>query len=432
MEKTLTACALGPLAAGLVGICGAEAAPGGEASSPLDAIAAGAPILEVRSRYEHWDQTKTATLTENGQALTARARFGWETASYKRFKALVDFDHVRWLGPRRFAISNGGGAPLNGADKARYPVINDPEVTELNRLQLSWAPNKTDQVTVGRQRIQLDDQRFVGAAPWRMDEQTFDAVRADIARGRFKATYAYVTKVNRTLGEIADWDSDSHFLNAGWTVSDALRVQGFVYAFDFDQAPASSMISRGARVSGKRRLGDYALAYSATFARQNDWRGRTVPFELDYVGTDVAATRGAWTVRLGYDALEGNGARGFGSAIGAAHGVNGWADAWSSAGGIKNFADGLRDANVTLTVKPKGHWLPAKSELMARYHDFDNDRTGADLGREWNLSWIAPVTQKLTFQWKYADFDRVKSVPKGALAPPASRTKWWLILDYKL
>lgn len=424
MKTSLLACAA------LFGIAVGEATAAD--ATALDALKAGHPILEVRSRYEHWDQTKTSTLTQNGQALTVRARYGWETAEYETLKGLVDFETVQWLGPQRFAITNNGGPPLNGADKTRYPVINDPEGAELNRLQLTWTPSKTAQVTVGRQRIQLDDQRFVGAAPWRMDEQTFDAVRADVSRGRFKATYAYVTKVNRTLAEIADWDSDSHFLNAGWTFSDAVRVQGFVYAFDFEQARASSMISKGVRVSGKRKLGPYALTYAATYARQNDWRGRTAPFELDYFGADVSATRGVYTVRLGYDALEGDGVRGFGSAIGAAHGVNGWADAWSSAGGIKNFPDGLRDANVTVTVKPKHRWLPAKSELMARYHDFDDDRTGADLGREWNLSWITPVTSKMTLQWKYADFDRVDRVPAGTLSPPASRTKWWLILDYKL
>jgi hypothetical protein len=429
MKTSLLACAA------LFGIAVGEATAADATAlnaSILDSIGNGHPILEVRSRYEHWDQTKTRTLTENGQALTVRARYGWETAEYKTLKGLVDFETVHWLGPRRFAITNNGGPPLNGADKTRYPVINDPEGTELNRLQLTWTPSKAAQITVGRQRIQLDDQRFVGAAPWRMDEQTFDAVRADVSRGRFKATYAYVTKVNRTLAEIADWDSDSHFLNAGWSFSDAVRVQGFVYAFDFRQAPASSSISKGARISGKRKLGPYALSYSATYARQNDWRGNTAPFELDFFGADLSATRGIYTVRLGYDALEGNGARGFGSAIGAAHGVNGWADAWASAGGIKNFADGLQDANIAVTVKPKHRWLPARSELMARYHDFDDDRTGADLGREWNLSWIAPIAPKMTMQWKYADFDRADTVPVGTLAPPASRTKWWLILEYKL
>ena len=299
MKTSLLACA----ALGLFGIGEATAAD----ATVMDAIKAGRPILEVRSRYEHWDQTKTPTLTENGQALSVRARYGWETGAWRNVKALADFETVRWLGPQRFAITSNGGLPLNGADKTRYPTINDPEVTELNRLQLQWTSSRDAQLTVGRQRIQLDDQRFVGAAPWRMDEQPFDAVRADISKGRLKATYAYVTKVNRTLGEIADWDSDSHFFNAGWSVSDALRVQALVYAFDFKQAPASSSISKGVRVSGKKKLGPYALTYAATYARQNDWRGNTAPFALDYLGLDASATRGIYTVRLGYDALEGNG-----------------------------------------------------------------------------------------------------------------------------
>jgi hypothetical protein len=430
MEKTLLACALGALATGLVGISAAQAAPAD--TSLLGAITGGKPMLEVRTRYEHWDQTKTATLTENGQQLTTRARFGWETASYKNFKALVDFENVTWLGPVRFAITANGGPPLNGADKAKYPAINDPEGTELNRLQLAWTPSKAAQVTLGRQRIQLDDSRFVAAAPWRQDEQTFDAVRIDIDKGRLKGTYVYADKVNRTLAELRDWDSDSHFVNFGWTFAPELRVQALVYAFDFEQAPASSNITKGLRATGKRKVGPYEIAYTATFARQTDWRHRTTAFELDYAGFDISATRGPFTLKAAHDSLEGDGVRGFGSAIGAAHGVNGWADAWSAGGGVKNFPDGLEDTNFTLTMKPKWSWLPSKSEILVRHHDFNNNRTNVDLGHEWNLMYAAPISQHWSMQWKYADFNRVKTVPRGAMAPPASRTKWWLTIEYKL
>lgn len=433
MDKTLLTCALAAMTAGLVGLSDANAAPAGaQASSVWDAIVSGTPELEIRTRYEHWDQTKTKTLTENGQQLTTRARFGWETASYKNFKALVDFEHTEWLGPVRFAITANGGPPLNGADKAKYPAINDPEMTELNRLQLAWTPSKAVGVTLGRQRIQLDDQRFVGAAPWRQDEQTFDAVRVDIDKGRLKGTYVYVDKVNRTLGELRDWDSDSHFVNFGWTFAPELRVQALVYAFDFAQAPASSVLTKGVRASGKRKVGPYELSYVATFARQTDWRHRTPDFELDYAGFEVSATRGAYSLKAAHDSLEANGVRGFGSAIGAAHGQNGWADAWSAGGGVKNFGDGLEDTNFTLTVKPKWAWLPAKSELMVRHHDFNNNRTNVDLGHEWNLMYAAPISQHWSMQWKYADFNRANTVPAGAMAPPASRTKWWLTIEYKL
>jgi hypothetical protein len=119
-------------------------------------------------------------------------------------KGLIEFEDVRQVGPEHYAVNVPGAAtaPLNGADKARYPIVNDPDVTELNRAQLTWTPSTALQVTAGRQRILLDDQRFVGNVGWRQDEQTFDAIRTDVAYGRFKATYAYVSHVNRILGEL--------------------------------------------------------------------------------------------------------------------------------------------------------------------------------------------------------------------------------------
>ncbi|HEX7943318.1 MAG TPA: alginate export family protein, partial [Phenylobacterium sp.] len=173
-----------------------------------DAIAGGKLLLEVRSRYEFVDQKKTAVLTQNGEAFTVRTRLGWETADWNGFRGLLEFEDVRQAGPEHFAVNVPGAVtpPLNGADKAKYPVINDPDVTELNRLQVTWTPNAMLQATVGRQRITLDDQRFIGNVGWRQDEQTFDAVRTDVAYGRFKLFYAYVHHVNRILGEQRDWD----------------------------------------------------------------------------------------------------------------------------------------------------------------------------------------------------------------------------------
>nr|MBP8245479.1 alginate export family protein [Phenylobacterium sp.] len=146
-------------------------------------IAAGRLLLEVRARYEGVDQTKTAVLRDAGQAFTVRTRLGWETADFKGFKGLIEFEDVRQIGPERFAVNVPGALtpPLNGADKVRYPIVNDPDVTELNRAQLTWSPSAALQVTAGRQRILLDDQRFVGNVGWRQDEQTFDSVRADFA-----------------------------------------------------------------------------------------------------------------------------------------------------------------------------------------------------------------------------------------------------------
>ncbi|PZR33649.1 alginate export family protein [Caulobacter segnis] len=399
-----------------------------------DQIGAGKLILEVRARYEGVDQTRTATLRDRADAFTIRTRLGWETAEWNRLRGLVEFEDVRQAGGEHYAVNVPGAStpPLNGADKARYPVVNDPDVTELNRAQVTWTPSAALQVTAGRQRILIDDQRFVGNVGWRQDEQTFDAVRADMAWGRFKATYAYVSHVNRILGELRDWDSDSHLFNAMWSPSEALRLEGFVYALDFGNSAINSSITKGAKASGKTWLGLYQLAYNATWARQSDYHHNTPDFSLDYFGADLAATFDIYTAKVSYESLEGDGTRGFTTPLATVHAFNGWSDAFVSPGGNKSFVDGLEDLNVSLNVKPRFRATYFfNTDLVARYHDFDDQRTGANLGHEWDLQFTAAITTKLSVQLKYADFQRVKSVPIGTAAPPASRTKTWLTLEYK-
>ncbi|MDR7114345.1 hypothetical protein J2X41_000222 [Caulobacter sp. BE254] len=400
-----------------------------------DQIMAGKLILEVRARYESVDQTKTATLKDDASAFTIRTRLGWETGEFKGVKGLIEFEDVRQAGPEHYAVNVPGAAtaPLNGADKARYPVVNDPDVTELNRAQLTWTPGAALQVTAGRQRILLDDQRFVGNVGWRQDEQTFDAVRADFALGRVKGTYAYVTHINRILGELRDWDSDSHLLNVTWSPAEALRLQGFVYALDFGNSAVNSSLTKGVKASGKTWVGLYQLAYNATYAKQSEYHGNTPNFDLAYFGGDVAGTFDIYTVKASYESLEGNGTRGFTTPLATVHAFQGWSDAFVSPGGNKSFVDGIEDANLTFNVKPRfKRTYFFNTDFLVRYHDFDDQRTGADLGREWDLQFTAAITPKLSIQLKYADFQREKTVPLGTATPPASRTKAWFTLEYKL
>ena len=409
--------------------------PPAPAPTVSDQITAGKLLLEVRGRYETVDQSKTATLKEGASALTVRTRIGWEPADYNGFKALVEFEDVRHAGAEHFAVNVPGAAtpPLNGATKSRYPIVNDPDVTELNRAQLTWTPNAALTLTAGRQRIVLDDQRFVGSVGWRQDEQTFDGVRADLALGRFKASYAYIGQVNRILGELKDWESESHILNATWSPAEAIRLQGFAYALDFDNARANASITKGVKASGKTWVGLYQLAYNATFATQSDYRHRTPAFDLNYYSADLAGTFDIYTAKLGYESLEGDGKRGFTTPLATTHAFQGWADAWVSPGGNKSFVDGIEDTNFTLNVKPRlRRTYFFNTDLTARYHDFNDQRTGADLAHEWDLQATAAITTKFSVALKYADFQREKTVPLGTATPPASRTKVWLTLEYKL
>ena len=55
--------------------------------------------------------------------------------------------------------------------------MGDPETTELNQAYLSFRGGETI-LSAGRQRLVLDNARFVGEGAWRQNQQTFDALTA--------------------------------------------------------------------------------------------------------------------------------------------------------------------------------------------------------------------------------------------------------------
>ncbi len=87
-------------------------------------------------------------------------------------------------------------------------VIADPNGTEINE---AFARFQTDSLfesefsldlKAGRQRIKLDDDRFVGNVGWRQFEQTYDSVRIKSNLGIKDLTvqYAYIWHVQRIFG----------------------------------------------------------------------------------------------------------------------------------------------------------------------------------------------------------------------------------------
>ncbi|GGZ26684.1 hypothetical protein GCM10011273_10320 [Asticcacaulis endophyticus] len=353
-----------------------------------------------------------------GNAVTWRNRAGFQSGEFKGFKLLAEIEDVR-------ALQDDYNSNLNG--KIAYPVVADPEVTEVNRLQLTWTPTAYTTITVGRQRIALDDQRFIGTVGWRQDEQTFDAARIDTAFGKLKLTYAYINQVNRILAEARDWDSNSHVLNATYSVSEALKLQAFDYALEFDNAAASSTNTYGVRATGSLWASMFKLAYAAQYAEQKDYANNPADFKLAQYSADVSATYDIFTAKLNYEVLEGNGTQGFITPLGMVHAFQGWSDVFSANGGNKTHVNGIKDMNFSLiaATHTKVPWL-MNPTFTVIYRDLETERTGQALGTEWDALATAGLTKNLSLMLKYADFERANT------AAPASRTKLWVGLEYKL
>ena len=136
------------------------------ATDPLAAaITSATPIVNLRLRSETVGQDGFA---DEAHAVTLRARLGFQTGEAWNTSLLAEGDFNRPLDGRYDSTTN---------HRLGYPIVADPTNTALNRLELVNTALPDTNVTLGRQRINLDDQRFVGSVGFRQNEQTFDSLR---------------------------------------------------------------------------------------------------------------------------------------------------------------------------------------------------------------------------------------------------------------
>lgn len=366
-------------------------------------------IVDARLRYEFVDQ---AGFADEAQALTLRTRLGYETPAWKGFKALVEGETVTALSDRYNSTTNG---------EAGYPVVLDPEATEINRAQVSWAGEKAS-VAVGRQRIILGNARFVGNVGFRQNEQTFDAARASFkVNPTTTLTWIYIDRVRRILGDDSpqgEWDSDSHVIQLE-TKTPLGQLTGYGYLLDFETAPLQSSATWGARLTGARPLSSgLEVTWEAEYARQTDYGSNPQAFDLDYLALSAGLKKEARFVSVGLERLDGNGARAFSTPLATLHAFQGWADVF-----LATPARGVTDLNLRAgTAMPVG---TRKLKLAAAAHDFSEAGGGLDYGREFDVSATLPLTPTLSLEVKAARFE-------GDLPAFADRTRMWFTLELKL
>lgn len=146
------------------------------------------PIVDARVRYENVDQEP---LADEADANTLRLRLGFETGKAWNTSLLAEGEFV-WPFDGDYREDNAV------ATNAAYPVVADPESYEFNRLHLTNTSLPGTTLTLGRQRILMDDHRFVGNVGWRQNEQTFDALRVvNKSVNALTVDVAYLNQVNR-------------------------------------------------------------------------------------------------------------------------------------------------------------------------------------------------------------------------------------------
>ena len=375
------------------------------------------PLVDARLRYEGVDQSP---LIKDASGITARVRAGIE-AKTGAFAFLLETEAT-------LAISENYNSGLNG--KTLYPVIADPQNVELNRAQIQFTGLPKTVVTVGRQRINLDDQRFVASVGFRQNEQTFDAARIEYSGIKNVKADVTIAWSNRAIWGVDGFGArqqsvsgDNVFANLSYKHKIG-TLTGFAYLVDQDEAAVStfrlSSQSFGARFAGASPLSKAAkLTYAISYAKQSDYHNNPNNYSADYWLAELGGEAKGWKFLGGYEVLgasTGGALTSFQTPLATLHKFNGWADKF-----LVTPANGLRDAYAVLGyAKPKIAGFDSVG-LTATYHDYRSERLSLNYGDEWGAQLVAKL-KKYTFTLKYADYN--------AKAFATDTKKFWASVDW--
>jgi hypothetical protein len=402
-----------------VGLVAAGAARADGFDPVWSAFGATKPLVDARLRMEDVDQEP---LVNDAHAITLRARLGFETGKAWNTALLVEGEG---LVPLR---NDYRPDPLVAA-MTTYPVVADAEAYEVNRFQFTNTSLPGTTITLGRQRILLDDQRFIGNSGWRQNEQTFDALRLvnkSVANLTLDATY--LNRVNRVNGPDSPqgvYKGDSGLLNASYQTK-AGKITGFSYLLDFENiagVPAAvrdSTSTYGLRFAGELPVGKAKLGYIGSYAQQTDYADNPLDFDLAYWNLEGTVTFRQFGAGAGIEVLEGNGVKGFTTPLASLHKFQGWADKFTG-----TPPNGIKDKYLNLSATLKAVARLDTLGFIVSYHDYAAEHISADYGHEWDAS-IAAKYKRANLLLKYADY--AQGVPGVA----RDTDKLWVQVEFVL
>ncbi len=211
------------------------------AESELEkALKDGKASVDARLRYEH---AEVGSL-EEADALTIRTRLGYGTGDFHGFKAFLEVEDATAINDDEdYSVPAPSDQKVSGTS-----IIADPEGTQINRAWLSYSYTDTS-IKLGRQRIYLDNARFIGNVGWRQSEQTYDAV--SLTNNSIPDTrlfYGYLDQKNDIFYNYVEMDT--HLINLSYSGIPNNTLTAYGYIIDFPGAAVNSVDITGVSATG--------------------------------------------------------------------------------------------------------------------------------------------------------------------------------------
>jgi len=374
---------------------------------------------ELRPRYERVDENNSLS---SANALTNRLVIGIN----------ADLMGSHWLSAYAemtdvHNVNNNYNSTDNG--NAGASVVADPEQTRVTQSYLDFKMDKT-LFRAGRQIVNLDNQRFVGAVNWRQMPQSYNAYALiNDSVKNLNLLAAYVTQVNTVKANASSsFSTKTVLLHAKYKALDNVNITAYGYLI------GSVNNTYGLALTGKTAmLGKTKIDYRVEYAMQSDASLETgnsgkPAADADYLNLQAGTHMNNFLAGVRYEVLSGSNGTdnktAFITPLATLHGQNGWADRF-----LKTPAQGLVDVNLMFGYKAKSFGL-----AKAVYHDFSSDVASVGYGTEFDLLYknAIPGVKNMNGMVKAALYSGGDSVAAGnTTALATDKTVFWVMMDYK-
>ena len=387
---------------------------------------------EIRYRYTNIDQD---TFSKDAHSSTIRGLFGYST---QPFQGLSAYGQVRTV--QRLGSGNLYNDTLNG--NTTRPIVADPDAFEIDQAYLKFSAAFDTDITVGRRKIALNNERFISTLPWRQNANSFDGVvleNSSIPNTNLHYSYAY--NFNRAFTDdspVGNFDdADIHLIHGEYAPKLWANFVGYSYLLGIEESSFSGASILATNTYGAEFKGSYPLHkdwkvhYNFEYAKQLDNTDNTRNINLNYYRITPSVSYKNLTVKAGYEVLEGDGTTGFSTPLALLHAYNGFADVFGT-----TPPTGLQDKFINATYKIKDSKLKIgkydvlkDTSVHVAYHDFDSESTSRQFGTEFDANITKKLNDNYQVRFDYASYDKDDSASDSYAQ---GRDKYYLTFIAKL
>ena len=371
----------------------------------------GAVKIDLNYRYENVNQDDVlgakgkplpaAKQPDTANANTARLRFGLLSPKVYGFQGYAEYEG-------NLAMQEDFNSTRNTFKS--FSTVADPQKSELNQLWLSFAGIPDTIIKGGRQRIKLDDDRFIGNVGWRQMETTFDSV---LITHNNQQIFGLTINAGY-IGNVQTFTStteniEAPILNINYKVGDYGNAIAYGYWLDYTEKEnyEKSNQTYGIRFSNYQKPGDtlkmsdnYGLVYTAEWGHQEDYGHGKTNYSADRINLMGGFTAFNFTFQGAMEQLDGKGVnKHFDTPLGTNHAFQGWADLF-----LVTPDKGIRDVfGTVVSTLNRGDII-----LTGVFHDFTDDTGQIHYGDEWDAQALFKFGKHYSVLAKYAYYSADK------------------------